>query len=100
MFKTLHNVRWAAYSKGVQPSHQALRQQRHPVPAALVVSHRELTPLEIQISHPHPTPPASSKPFCSPGWGVMDANQANHYCSSSELAGLNLLPDASQQLPD
>ena len=100
MFNTLHNVRWAAYSEGVQPSHQALRQQRHPVPAAPAVAPSELPPLEIQISPPHPTPPASSKPFCSPGWGVMDANQANHYWSSSELAGLNLLPDASQQLPD
>jgi hypothetical protein len=34
-----------------------LRQQRHPVPAALAVAHRELPPLEIQIFHPHPHTP-------------------------------------------
>ena len=57
MFSKLHNVRWTAYPEGVQPSHQALRQQRHPVPAALAVVRRELPPLEIQIFHPHPYTP-------------------------------------------
>jgi len=57
MFSTLDNVRWTAYPEGVQTSHQALRQQRQPVPAALAVAHRELPPLEIQIIHPHPHPP-------------------------------------------
>ena len=57
MFSTLHNVRWTAYPEGVQPSHQALRQQRQPVPTALAVAHRELPPLEIQIFHPHPYTP-------------------------------------------
>jgi hypothetical protein len=30
----------------------------------------------------------------------MGTNQANHCWSSIEFAGLNLLPDAAQQLPD
>jgi len=47
-----------------------------------------------------PQPPTSSKTLYSPGWEVMGTNQANPCWSSIELAGLNPLPDASQQLPD
>ena len=47
-----------------------------------------------------PQPPTSSKTLYSPGWEVMGTNQGNHCWNSIELACLNLLPDAAQQLTD